>query len=135
MALQRRNVEARYAKAHNDRPCPPQHLKLGPQSSQYAEIAAIIISVQTASSHNIRELLICTDSQTTPDLASHAIFQTGKLNGFKTANNKLVQHLFQAYDYITSEHDMIIHWKKVKEHWKQPGPDKDLNDRTYALAK
>ncbi len=34
--------------------CPPQQLKLGPQSSQYAEIAVILITLQLASSHNIK---------------------------------------------------------------------------------
>ncbi len=46
----------------NNDPYPPQQLKLGPQSSQYAEIAAIRITLQLAASHNIKELLICTDS-------------------------------------------------------------------------
>ncbi len=46
----------------NNDPCPPQQLKLGPQSSQYAEIAAILITLQVAATHKIRELLICTDS-------------------------------------------------------------------------
>ncbi len=34
--------------------CPPQQLKLGPQSSKYAEIAAILITLQLAASHNIK---------------------------------------------------------------------------------
>ncbi len=38
----------------NNDPCPPQQLKLGPQSSQYAEIAAILITLQLAASHNIK---------------------------------------------------------------------------------
>lgn len=119
----------------NDRPCPPQHVKLGPQSSQYAEIVAILITLQIASTHN-RELLICTDSNYAR-LGFTCHLQGWKQNGFKTANNKPVkhQHLFQACDNITSEHDMIVYWKKVKGHSKQPGPDKDLNDQTDALAK
>ncbi len=44
----------------NNDPCPPQQLKLGPQSSQYAEITDILITLQLAASHNIKELLICT---------------------------------------------------------------------------
>ncbi len=42
--------------------CPPQQFNLGPRSSQYAEIEAILITLQMAASHNIKELLICTDS-------------------------------------------------------------------------
>ncbi|XP_016145728.1 ribonuclease H-like [Sinocyclocheilus grahami] len=120
----------------NDRPCPPQHFKLGPQSSQYAEIAAILITLQIASTCNIRELLICTDSNYAR-LGFTCHLPGWKQNGFKTANNKPVkhQHLFQACDDITCEHDMIVYWKKVKGHSKQPGPDKDLNDQTDALAK
>ncbi len=45
----------------NNDPCPPQQLKLGPQSSQYAEIAAILITLQLAATHKIREhILSCT---------------------------------------------------------------------------
>ncbi|RXN22489.1 ribonuclease H-like protein [Labeo rohita] len=120
----------------NDRPCPPQHFKLGPQSSQYAEVAAILITLQIASAHNIRDLLICTDSNYAR-LSFTCHLPNWKQNGFKTANNKPVkhQHLFQICDDLTSKHNMIIYWKKVKGHSKQPGTDKDLNDQTDALAK
>ncbi len=46
----------------NKDPCPLQQLKLGPQSSHYAEIVAILITLQLAASHNIKELIICSDS-------------------------------------------------------------------------
>ncbi len=39
----------------NNNPCPPQQFNLGPRSSQYAEIAAILITLQMAASHNIKE--------------------------------------------------------------------------------
>ncbi len=60
-----------------------------------------------------------------------------KQNGFKTANNKPVKHqeLFQAGDAIVTEHDIIVYWKKVRGHSRQPGQDKDFNDQTDALAK
>ncbi len=35
----------------NNDPCPPQQFNLGPRSSQYAEIAAILITLQMAASH------------------------------------------------------------------------------------
>ncbi len=117
-------------------PCRQQQLKLGHQSSQYAEIAAILITLQLAASHNIKELLICTDSNYA--CLSFTCHLTGwKRNGFKTANNKPVKHqeLFQASDAIVTEHDMIVYWKKVRGHSRQPGQDKDLNDQTDALAK
>ncbi len=120
----------------NNDPCPPQQLKLGPQSSQYAEIAAILITLQLAATHKIRELHICTDSNYAR--LSFICHLTGwKRNGFKTANNKPVKHqeLFQASDAIVTEHDMVVYWKKVRGHSRQPGQDKDLNDQTDALAK
>ncbi len=120
----------------NNDPCPPQQLKHGPQSSQYAEIAAILITLQVAATHKIRELLICTDSNYAR--LSFICHLTGwKRNGFKTANNKPVKHqeLFQASDAIVTEHDMVVYWKKVRGHSRQPGQDKDLNDQTDALAK
>ncbi len=59
------NLQAGAGVVWFNNPCPPQQLKLGPQSSLYAEIAAILITLQLAASHNIKELLICTDSNYT----------------------------------------------------------------------
>ncbi len=98
----------------NNDPCSPQQLNLGPRSSQYAEIAAVLIILQMAASHNIKELLICTDlNDTHLSFTCHLV--GWKQNGFKTANNKPVKHqeLFQASDAIVTEHDMIVYWKKV----------------------
>ncbi len=98
----------------NNDPCPPQQLKLGPQSLQYAEIAAILITLQLVASHNINEHLICTDSNYTRlSFICHLV--GWKQNGFKTAKNKPVKHqeLFQASNAIVTEHDMIVYWKKV----------------------
>ncbi|XP_067222983.1 ribonuclease H1-like [Chanodichthys erythropterus] len=83
----------------NNDPYPPQQFKLGPHSSQYAEIAAILIPLQLAASHNIKELLICTDSNYVR-LSFTCHLAGWKQNGFKTANNKPVKHqeLFQACD-------------------------------------
>ncbi len=93
----------------NNDPCPQQQFNLGPHSSQYAEIAAILITLQLAESHNIKELLICTDL--TYARLSFTCHLTGwKQNGFKTAKNKPVKHqeIFQASDAIVTEHDMIV---------------------------
>ncbi len=91
----------------NNDPCPPQQLKLGPQSSQYAEIAATLITLQLAASHNIKELFICTDSKYAR--LSFTCHLTGwKRNGFKTDNNKPVKHqeLFQAKQAMPSSLNM-----------------------------
>ncbi len=95
----------------NNNPCPLQQFNLGPQSSQYAEIAAILITLQLAASHNIKELIICTDSNYAR-LSFTCHLNGWKRNGFMTANNKPVKHqeLFQASDAIVTEHDMFIYW-------------------------
>ncbi|XP_016097109.1 A disintegrin and metalloproteinase with thrombospondin motifs 3-like [Sinocyclocheilus grahami] len=100
------------------------------------EIAAILITLQFAASHNIKELLIYIDSNYAR-LSFTCHLAGWKQNGFKTANNKPVKHqeLFQACEAIFTEHDMIIYWKNVRGHSRQPGQDKDLNDQTDALAK
>ncbi len=46
----------------NNNPCPPRQFNLGPRSSQYAEKAAVLITLLMAALHNIKELLISTDS-------------------------------------------------------------------------
>uniref|UniRef100_A0A671PMT5 RNase H type-1 domain-containing protein n=1 Tax=Sinocyclocheilus anshuiensis TaxID=1608454 RepID=A0A671PMT5_9TELE len=91
-----------------------------PHSSQYAETAAILITLQFAASHNIKELLICTDSNYAR-LSFTCHLAGWKQNGFKTANNKPVKHqeLFQACEAIVTEHDMIVYWKKVRGHSRQ----------------
>ncbi|KAL1248878.1 hypothetical protein QQF64_022196 [Cirrhinus molitorella] len=117
-------------------PCPPQHFKLGPQSSQYAEVAAVLITLQIAATHNIKKLLICTDSNYAR-LSFTCHLPSWTRNGYRTSNNKPVkhQHLFHACEAITREHNMLVYWKKVKGHSWQPGRDKDFNDQTDALPK
>ncbi len=98
----------------NNDPCPPRQFNLGPCSSQYAEKAAVLITLQMAASHNIKELLICTDwNYARLCFTCHLV--GWKQNGFKTANNEPVKHqeLFQAGDAIVTEHDIIVYWKKV----------------------
>ncbi len=91
----------------NNDPCPPRQFNLGPRSSQYAEIAAVLMTLQMAASHNIKELLICTDSNYARlSFTCHLV--RWKQNGFKTANNKPVKHqeLFQASDAIVTDMTM-----------------------------
>ncbi|KAJ8369569.1 hypothetical protein SKAU_G00095970 [Synaphobranchus kaupii] len=44
---------------------PPQKFKLGPKSSQYAELAGTLIALTQAAEHNYEHLVICTDSDYT----------------------------------------------------------------------
>ncbi|CAJ1057765.1 hypothetical protein LDENG_00238730%2C partial [Xyrichtys novacula] len=46
----------------NDEPCEPLSFNLGAQTSQYAEVAGILIVLQLAVEHKIHALTICTDS-------------------------------------------------------------------------
>ncbi len=108
-------LEREWSGSTNNDPCSPQQFNLGPRSSQYAEIAAILITLQMAASHNIKELLICTDSNYAR-LSFTCHLAGWKQNGFKTANNKPVKHqeLFQAGDAIVTEHDIIVYWKRFE---------------------
>ncbi|KAL0154641.1 hypothetical protein M9458_048904, partial [Cirrhinus mrigala] len=89
-----------------------------------------------APTHNIKELLICTDSNYAR-LSFTCHLAGWKQNGFKTANNKPVKHqdFSQACGAIVTKHDMIVYWEKVRGYSRQPGQDKDLNNQTDALAK
>lgn len=46
----------------NNNPYEPQNIQLGPQSSQYAEIAGILITLQLVAAKNIKTVVVCTDS-------------------------------------------------------------------------
>ncbi len=119
----------------NNDPCPPQQLKLGPQSSQYAEIAAILITLQLAAAHKIRELLICTDSN-----YARLSFTCHLLDGKGMDSRQLTTSLSSTRNSSkqatpSSLNTTWFYWKKVRGHSRQPGQDKDLNDQTDALAK
>lgn len=46
----------------NNNPYEPKNFQLGSQSSQYPEIAGILIILKLAAAENIKTLVICTDS-------------------------------------------------------------------------
>uniref|UniRef100_A0A3B3RHH0 ribonuclease H n=1 Tax=Paramormyrops kingsleyae TaxID=1676925 RepID=A0A3B3RHH0_9TELE len=120
----------------NDDPVPPQQLKLGPHTSQYAELAAILIALEVASEHGVQDLLLCTDSNYTR-LSFMCHLPHWKQNGFKTSGNKPVKHqdLLQACDVLITAQNMNIYWKKVCGHSRLPELDKMYNNHTDALAK
>ncbi|KAJ8375526.1 hypothetical protein SKAU_G00061060 [Synaphobranchus kaupii] len=114
----------------------PQQYRLGSKTSQYAEIASVLITLQQADRCGITELVICSDSNYARySFVSH--FPIWKQNGMKNARGKAVKHseLFLACDKLTSDHGMTTYWKKVKGHSPVPGPDKDGNDEAERLAK
>ena len=120
----------------NDVPCPSQQFQLGHHTSQWAEITAVLITLQTAADHNVLHLLICTDSNYAR-LTFLCHLPMWKQNGFRTSNNKPIknQEIIQACDDIITTNNMEVYWKKVRGHSKQPGVDKTLNDQADALAK
>ncbi|CAJ1057626.1 hypothetical protein LDENG_00238730%2C partial [Xyrichtys novacula] len=120
----------------NDEPCEPLSFNLGAQMSQYAEVAGILIVLQLAVEHKIHALTICTDSNYAR-LSFSCHLPLWKRNGFLTSNRKPVKHkdLFLTCDFLPSNHDLQIYWKKVRGHSRIPGPDKMFNDQADSLAK
>ncbi|MEQ2195239.1 hypothetical protein XENOCAPTIV_009506, partial [Xenoophorus captivus] len=114
----------------------PNHFQLGPNTSQYVEITAVLITLQHATAVDIKQLVICSDS----NYARHSFIShllVWKENGMKNARNKEVKHseLFLACDHLTTEQGMVVYWKKVKGHSRTLGPDKDGNDEADHLAR
>lgn len=114
----------------------PNHYQLGPKTSQFAEIAAVLIALQQAAKLDLKQLVLCSDS----NYARHSFvshFPTWKKNGMRNARNKEVKHalLFQACDELVTNKGIIVYWKKVKGHSHISGPDKDGNDEADRLAK
>uniref|UniRef100_A0A1A8K8T0 Gypsy retrotransposon integrase-like protein 1 n=1 Tax=Nothobranchius kuhntae TaxID=321403 RepID=A0A1A8K8T0_NOTKU len=109
---------------------------LGGETSQYAEVAGIVIALRSARDHGFRELVVCTDSDYAR-LSFLCHLPTWKSNGFQTASRKPVknQALFRACDILVTALDMHIYWRKVKGHSRAPGPEKELNDLADSLAK
>uniref|UniRef100_A0AAV2MP73 ribonuclease H n=1 Tax=Knipowitschia caucasica TaxID=637954 RepID=A0AAV2MP73_KNICA len=119
-----------------DEPAAPQKFLLGPQTSQYAEIAAILILLQHAVSYGINTMVICTDSNYAR-LSFSCHLPLWKKNDYVTSSKKPVKHkqLFMSCDKIVTERNMQIYWKKVRGHSREPGMDKELNDMADSLAK
>ena len=120
----------------NNTPTDPQRFNLGSQSSQYAEIAGVLIALQTAVLHKVQTLVLCTDSNYAR-LSFSCHLPLWKQNGFTTSNRKPVKHkeLFMSCDALVEMHNMQIYWKKVRGHSRIPGQDKEFNDLADTLAK
>ena len=75
----------------SDIPYEPQTFKLGSQSSQYAEVAGILITLQLAVQGQVNTLVICTDSSYAR-LSFTCHLNTWKNNNFMTSARELVKH-------------------------------------------
>ena len=114
----------------------PQQYQLRSKTSQYAEIASVLIVLQQAARGNITELVICSNSNYAwQSFVSH--FPVWKRNGMNNARGKAVKHaeLFLTCDKLVSDRGMRVYWRKVKGHSQVPGPDRDGNDEADHLAK
>ncbi|KAJ8352113.1 hypothetical protein SKAU_G00235890 [Synaphobranchus kaupii] len=115
---------------------PPQKFKLGPKSSQYAELAGTLIALTQAAEHNYEHLVICTDSDYTVrsfiDYLPHWL-----VNDMKKSDGKPVAHteLFIAIQHLLDTTNLTVFWKKIPGHSKLDGPDKAGNDRADVLEK
>ena len=120
----------------DDYPTSPKSFLLGPQTSQYAEISAVLIALQCAAKYDIKQLVVCTDSNYAR-LSFTCHLPVWRQNDFLTAARKPVKHkeLFLTTDLLVSSHDMQVYWKKVKGHSTLKGQDKQFNDHTDTLAK
>lgn len=107
----------------------PNHYQLGTKSRQYAEIAAVLINLQQVTTLEVKLFIICSDS----NHAGHSFishFPIWKENQIKNVRNKDVRNseLFLACNNLSSNHNIVVHWKKVKGHLRPLGPYKDGND-------
>ncbi|MBN3318013.1 NYNRI protein, partial [Atractosteus spatula] len=117
-------------------PCGPTRYKLGPKTSQYAEVAGVLITLQQALTNGLKQFVICSDSNyARHSFVSHLPYWKG--TGMKNARGKEVKNkeLFLASDKLTTEAGMMVYWRKVKGHSQVKGPDKDGNDEADRLAK
>jgi ribonuclease HI len=118
---------------HNDIPCKPLQFQLGNKTSQFAEVAGVLITLQTAGKHELSELAICTDSNYARlTFSCHLPFW--KQKHMTTSSGKEVKNkeLILACDDLITKHDIQVYWEKVKGHSKSPGCDKLGNDHATA---
>ncbi|MEQ2173675.1 hypothetical protein GOODEAATRI_034563, partial [Goodea atripinnis] len=82
----------------------------------YAEIAAVLITLQQATALKIKQLVICSNS----NYARHSFIShlpVWNENGMRNARNKEVKHseFFLTCEYLTTEQGMVVYWKKDQD--------------------
>ncbi|XP_044150781.1 protein NYNRIN-like isoform X2 [Bufo gargarizans] len=110
--------------------------KIGPKSSQFAELTAVYKAVQMAIDSGLKEFVIITDSNYVHS-SFVEYFPGWKRSNMARSNNKPVKHgkMFCKIDEMVTTHGLTIYWKKVRGHSKSPGIDKEGNDLADSLAK
>ncbi|XP_069486189.1 ribonuclease H-like [Ambystoma mexicanum] len=112
----------------NDVPESSSWYKIGPQSSQVAELMTVHQAILTAMEHRLNKVVIITDSDYVRNVfVEHQI--NWKARGILCAKNKPLKHgkLIQSIDDLVTSNEMTIYWKKIKGHSRIEGPDKTRN--------
>ena len=121
---------------HNDIPCKPLQIQVGNKTSQYAEVAGVLITLQTAVKHDLSELAICPDSVYTrlTFLCNLPFWKQNHMTTSSGSEEKNKELILSCDDLIT-KHGIQVYWKKDKGHPKSPGCDKLGNDHADSMAK
>ena len=119
-----------------DDPFDGSSFQLGEKTSQFAEMAAVLIAMRMAAVAGLEKWVLCTDSEYCYlGFTSH--LPVWKEKGFSTQSGKSLAHqgMIEECVRLCDNHNMQVYWKKVKGHSREPGPDKEYNDRADELAK
>ncbi|XP_069460666.1 ribonuclease H-like [Ambystoma mexicanum] len=120
----------------NDAREPSDGYKIGPGSSQVAELMAVHQAIFTSVQHKLHKLVIITDSVYVRNgFMEHRV--NWKTKGMLCANNKPIKHgkLIENIDDLVTSNGMTINWKKIKGHSRIQGTNKTRNDQAGQLAK
>ncbi|XP_069460635.1 ribonuclease H-like [Ambystoma mexicanum] len=91
--------------------------KIGPRSSQVAELMVVHQAILTAVQHRLHKLVIITHSYYVRNqFVEHLI--NWKTRGMLCANNKALKlgKLIKFIDDLVTSNEMTIDWKKIKGH-------------------
>ncbi|XP_069467489.1 ribonuclease H-like [Ambystoma mexicanum] len=95
----------------NDTPEPSVGYKIGPRSSQVAELIAVYQAILTAVHHQLNELVIITDSDYVRNEFVERLINW-KNRGMLCANNRPLKHakLIQSIGDLVTSNEMTIYW-------------------------
>lgn len=114
-----------------------QGYQLGKQTSQYAELAAVLIALmQVAIELHLKEIVICTDSEYVSKTFLEYLQRWRQL-GMVNSKGKPVKNatIISTIESLVTQSQIDVYWKKVKGHSQEVGQDKEGNDHANSLAK
>ena len=109
--------------------------KLGKRTSQYAELAAAMISIMQAVQAELSSVVVCIDSEYVFKTFSEYL-PRWKALGMVNSKGKQVKNadIIVALDSLVCKSGIDVFWKKVKGHSSHNGPDKEGNDEADRRA-